>query len=125
MTDRETFYLQDNPTLIFESRQPDPYRFDDPDGIPANPIEVEYKMYNRTDAELFTTTDGQSVFTEDSGFVEVEPANLAEDRGAIIRLRFHPEATIVAGGYTLYITSIFADGVRITDNYRIDIAEYR
>lgn len=125
MTDKETFYLMDNPTLIFESRQPDPYRFEDPDGVPANPVSIEYRLYNRTDAEIFVTTDGKTVFSNDDGLVEIEPANLEMDRGAIIRLRFHPEVTAEAGAYTLYITSIFIDGTRITDNYRIDIVEYR
>lgn len=125
MATKETFYIGDNPTLIFESRKPDPYRFEDPDGLPANPIAAEYRLYNRTDAELFATTTDQTVFTMDGGYITLEPANEEEDRGAIIKLKFHEEIINNPGAFTLYVTSIFEDGTRITDNYRIDIVEYR
>lgn len=125
MSTKEVFVIGDNPTLLFESREPDPYRFEDPDGLPANPINAYYKLYNRTDAELFITTTGFDTFGEAGGYVTIEPHNEAEDRGAIIRLKFDPEVSALPGAYTLYLTSVFADGSIITDNYRIDFVEYR
>lgn len=135
MASKEMFYIGDNPTLIFECRQPDPYRFDDADGLPANPTSAEYKIYNKTSAETFRVgavngVGGQSVFTMADGLIEIEPANEAEDRGAILHVKLPPEFFLVPGSYNLYLTTIFTDDLgevtgRVTDKYPIDVSEYR
>lgn len=136
MATKEVFFIGDNPTLIFESRKPDPYRFEDSDGVPANPIKAEYRLYNKTSAELFEigrtvdpttgeTITGKTTFGVDDNYITIEPENPDEDRGAIIYVRFPTELTTEPGAYTLYLSSIFEDGQKITDNYRIDILEYK
>jgi len=125
MANKETFYIGDNPILLFECRQPDPYRFDDSDGVPANPISAEYRMYNRMNAELYKSPTNQSVFSVADGLITLEAADENSDRGAILTIKLPPGLTDISGGYTLYLTTIYADGVRVTDNYRIDIVEYK
>ena len=126
MTDKETFFPNDRPILIFEARRPDPTRFDDPDGIPAQPTDVTYTVYSSTDGALVLIDGSDTVELGDEGSLLYMTARDEDlDRGALIYVTIPEEVTTVVGGYTLYIQSTYGDGLRITHNQPIKIAEYR
>ena len=129
MASKETFYVGDNPTLIFECRRPDPHRFEDSDGLPANPSSAEYRVFNKTSAEMFAV-DTKDVFGTDDNLIRIEPAVEEEDMGALLFVKFPPELFEVPGSYNIYLSTIFTDENdvitdRNTDNYRIDVSEFR
>jgi hypothetical protein len=126
MTDKETFFPNDRPILIFEARRPDPHRFDDPDGIPAQPVNVTYKVFSSTDGSLVSINGSTTVeLGEEGSLLYMTAMDEDEDRGALIYVTVPEEVTSLVGGYTLYIQSTYGDGLKITHNQPLKIAEYR
>ena len=132
MSDRETFFPNDIPILIFEARRPDPLRFQDPDGVPAEPIDVEVRFFNGTNGEM-VLVDGAEVMTlgTSASLLYMVGMDEIEDRGALIYVTIPQEVTSVTGNYTMYITTIYGpdspggENPRITQDQRVQISEYR
>ena len=126
MTDRETFYIDDTPILVYEARRPDIDRSDDFDGVPAQPSDVEVKIYSGTDGELLVV-DGSTTIPlgPEGSLLFMSAMDEDEDKGAYIYVRIPEEMSSVTGNYTMYITTEYADGMRITHSQRVQIAEYR
>lgn len=126
MSDRETFFPNDIPILIFETRRPDPLRFEDPDGVPAEPTDVEVRFFNGTNGALTMINGSEVVYLDPlEPLLRLEPMNAEEDRGALLYVTIPQEVTGTSGNYTLYITTIYGDGLRITQDQRLQIMEYR
>lgn len=126
MSDRETFFQNDIPIIVYEARRPNPAVFSDPDGVPAQPTDVEARFYSGTDG-AFVLVDGSDVVhlgAEGSNLYMV-PMDEEEDRGALIYVKVPLDVTENNGNYTLYLTTIYADGLRITHDERVQISEYR
>lgn len=123
--DRETFFPGDRPHLVYESRRPSLSRFDDPDGIPAEPTDVVVRVYNGTDGQLVEFDGGVTDLDLLSGYIEMIPMNEDEDIGAILTIIVPPEVADSPGNYTMYISTEFPDGLRVTSDQRIQISEYR
>jgi hypothetical protein len=126
MTDRETFYLDDVPILVYEARRPDVDRSDDFDGVPAQPSDVTMKIYSVTDGELIEVDgDIEVPLGPEGSLLYMSAMDEDNDKGAYIYVRLPDEISSVTGSYTLYITTFYADGMRITHPQRVQIAEYR
>lgn len=123
--DRETFFPGDRPHLVYEARRPSMSRFDDPDGVPAEPTDVIVKVFNATDGTMVQFEGGVTELDILSGYIDITPMNEAEDTGAIITIRIPPEVVDTPGNYTVYISAEFADLLRITTDQRLQISEYR
>lgn len=124
MAEKEIFIVHDNPTMVFESRIPDPYRFQDPDGTPGNPSKAEMRIFDATGGVMLKEGDVE-VFDDTTEYITIEPANEAQDRGALIYVKYPPTMMDTPGRYTIYLSTIFDDGLKVTDNYRVDVAEYK
>lgn len=126
MSTKDTFFINDRPQMVFEARVPNPYRFDDPDGLPGNPVGVEVRFFDSMNAEMVLIGLEEASFVDEtSTYVNFVPMSEEERRGALIYIIIPPEVTSVAGRYTAYITTIYEDGIRITEDHKIDISEYR
>lgn len=126
MSDRETFFPNDIPILVFEARRPDVERFDDPDGVPAQPVNVETRFYNGTSGEMVGVDGSETIpLGAEGSLLYMTAMNEDEDRGALIYVTIPQEVTSVAGNYTLFITTEYGDGLRITQDQRIRVSEYR
>lgn len=126
MTDRETFFPGDRPTLVYECRRPNIYVFSDPDGIPAQPTDVWIKIFNGTAGTMVEVDGSETIPLGPEGtFLYMSAMNEAEDRGALLYVSLPPEMADVTGNYTLYITTEYEDQTRITHDQRIQISEYR
>lgn len=123
--DRETFFPGDRPHLVYEARRPSLSRFDDPDGIPAEPIGVVVRIFNGTDGQLVQFAGGITELDLLSGYIEMTPMNEAEDVGAILTIIVPAEVADVPGNYTLYISTEYEDGLLVTTDQRVQISEYR
>lgn len=126
MSDRETFFPNDRPILVYEARRPSIDRFDDPDGIPAQPTDVELRIFDGTSGLMVVVNNdtviklgavGTTLFMTDM--------NVDEDRGALIYVGIPGEVADVPGNYTLYITTTYGDGLRITHDQKVQISEYK
>lgn len=122
--DRETFFPNDQPHLVYEVRRPSLSRFDDPDGVPAEPTDVVVRIFNATTGEM-VLIDGFADFDLLSAYIDMTPMNEATDTGAMIEIIVPPEVASEPGNYTLYISTEFVDGLRITTDQRVQISEYR
>jgi hypothetical protein len=128
MTDRQTFFLGDSPILYFECRLPNANRYDDPDGIPAQPTTAQYRVFNGTDGE-FVTDDGTP--SGDVWFdAVITPMDEAADRGAVLAVHLPDVVTATSGQYTVYVTHEYETegsepNLRITDDFRIVVSEFR
>lgn len=126
MSDRETFYITDRPILVYEARRPSIEHFDDPDGVAAQPEQVEVRFFNGTDGELVEIDGSDVVLLGPPGslvyMVEMDPDH---DRGALLYIGIPGEVSDVAGNYTVYITTTYGDGLRITHDQKVQIVEYR
>lgn len=126
MTDRETFYLGDTPIILYEARRPDIHRSDDYDGLPAQPTDVELKIYSGTDGTLLEINGSDTIpLGVEGSLLYMSAMDEAEDRGAYIYVKIPEEMSSNAGNYTLYITTEYDDGERVTHAQRVQIAEYR
>jgi hypothetical protein len=126
MTERETFFINDRPIMVYECRRPSTTAFNDPDGLPAQPTDAEIRIYNTTNGD-FVEVDGSDVIglgPEGSALYMTE-MDETEDRGALLYVKLPDEMASVSGNYTVYITTVYADGLRITHDQRVQIAEYR
>lgn len=126
MSDRETFFPNDRPILVYEARRPSLDRFDDPDGVPAQPVDVELRIFNGTSG-LMVEIDGETVIHSGAAGSPLFMTNMdtANDRGALIYVGIPGEVADVPGNYTLYITTIYGDELRITHDQKLQISEYR
>ena len=126
MSDRETFFPNDRPILVYEARRPSVDRFDDPDGVPAQPSNVELRIFNGTTGEM-VEVDGETVINNGSVGSYLFKSNMDpdQDRGALIYVSIPGEVADVPGNYTLYITTVYGDGLRITHDQKLQISEYR
>jgi hypothetical protein len=126
MTDRETFFPNDTPILVYEARRPDIHRSDDFDGIPAQPDDVWMQIFSGTDGTLLEIDGSTTIPLGPEGtYLYMSAMDETEDRGAYIYVRVPEDMSANPGNYTLYITSEYADGMRITHSQRIQISEYR
>jgi hypothetical protein len=126
MTDRETFFIDDRPILVYEARRPDIERPDDPDGVPAQPSDVWVKIFNGTSGELLEVDGSDTIpLGAEGSLLYMSAMDEDADQGALIYVAIPPEMSAVTGNYTLYITTTYGDGLRITHNQRVEIAEYR
>lgn len=119
MSDRETFYVGDKPIFYFEVRLPNPYRYDDPNGVAGEPIDAWAEIFNATDGVLLVNEDDDT-----NRFpVEITPMDEANDRGAVLKVSV--PAVNEATQFTIYVRHEYEDGLLMTDDYRITISEYR
>ena len=124
--DRETFFPNDIPILIFEARRPPIDRFDDPDGVPAQPLDVETRIFNTTSGEMVEVDGEETIHLGPEGsLLYMSAMDEDSDRGALIYVTIPVEVTSVAGNYTLFITTTYGDGLRITQDQRVRVSEYR
>lgn len=126
MADRESFFIGDLPILVFECRRPNPDRMEDPDGIPSEPINAFAKYYSTTDGDI-VEVDGNDTIplgVEGDALWMLEMDEL-EDRGALMYVHIPEEVTELEGNYTLYLTTIYDDGLKITHDQKINISGYR
>jgi hypothetical protein len=126
MTDKETFFLNDTPILVFEARRPDVTRFDDPDGKPAQPTDVEVRFFNGTAGEMVEIDNELYVPLGDSdSLLYMTAMDADEDLGALIYVTVPTEVTQEEGKYTLYVKTFYGDGLSISENFTINVLEYR
>jgi len=126
MSSRDTFFINDSPQMVFESRLPNPHRFDDPDGLPGNPTDIEVRFFDSMGANMVLIgPDSKEFLTQDDEYITLVPMSPDEHRGALIYIVIPPEVMAVAGRYTLYIRTIFEDGMSITEDHKVDVSEYR
>ncbi len=129
MSEKETFFPNDRPILVFEARRPNVDRFDDPDGIPAQPSDVYIRVFNGTSGEMVVIGGSEEVRLGLQGsLLYMENMVEVEDRGALIYVTIPEEVTSVTGNYTLYVTTEYMDGsslLRITIDQKIQVSEYR
>src|SRR5690606_32961294 len=116
----------DRPILVYEARRPSVDRFDDPDGVPAQPSNVELRIFNGTTGEM-VEVDGETVINNGSvgSYLFMSNMDPDQDRGALIYVSIPGEVADVPGNYTLYITTVYGDGLRITHDQKLQISEYR
>ena len=126
MSDRETFFPNDRPILVYEARRPAIDRFDDPDGVPAQPTDVELKIFNGTSGEMVVVEGSTTIPLGTTGStVFMQSMDVENDRGALIYIAVPAEVADVPGNYTLYITTEYGDGLRVTHDQKLQISEYR
>lgn len=126
MSDRETFFPNDRPILVYEARRPSIDRFDDPDGVPAQPTDLELRIFNGTSGTMVLVEGSEVVPLGVSGdTLFMTPMDAENDRGALIYIAIPGEVADVPGNYTLYITTEYADGLRLTHDQKLQISEYR
>jgi hypothetical protein len=126
MSDRETFFPNDRPILVFEARRPSIERFDDPDGVAAQPDDVEMKIFDGTSGEM-VEVDGSTIIPLGiaGSNLFMTSMDIETDRGALIYVAIPGEVADVPGNYTLYITTTYGDGLRITHDQKVQISEYK
>lgn len=126
MSDRETFFPNDRPILVYEARRPSIERFDDPDGIPAQPTDVQLRIFDGTSGTM-VSVGGTTVITLGVAGTTLFMTSMDEvnDRGALIYVGIPGEVADVPGNYTLYITTTYGDGLRITHDQKVQISEYK
>ncbi len=122
--EKEVFFPDDRPILVYEARRPSVTRFDDPDGVPAEPINVEVRIYDVTSGSM-VDIDGLTVTMFGQGYIDMVPMDEPNGRGALIYLTIPPAVSQNPGDYTLYILTEYLDGLRITADQKLQISEYR
>src|SRR5690349_15546248 len=111
MSDREIIYIEDTLPVEYECRRTDP---DDPynsRGLPAEPASAYARIRSATDAQ-YLPIGGAGVFTAPA---TIEPMDIPNDRGAILRFLVDSEFTLLPGDYRLAVTAVYADGVIDTE----------
>lgn len=122
---RLTFYPNDTPLLIFESRRPSMQQWADADGVPAEPDDVEVRYYSITNQEIVEIDGNEVVPLGGAGsLLSMSAMNESEDRGAYIYVRIPSEVSSVTGRYSMYITTEFDNDERITQRRDFTIDEY-
>lgn len=126
MSEREVFYLNDLPILVFEARRPSATAFHDPDGLPAEPVNAELRFFNATNG-AFVEVDGSDMIPlgPEGSSLYIVAMDETQDRGALIYVKVPIEVTSVSGNYTAYVTTEYADGLRITHDQRLQVLEHR
>ena len=126
MSERETFFIDDRPILVYESRRPSTTNFSDPDGVAAQPTDVEVRIFNGTSGEMVLVDGFDTIpLGIEGSLLYMVPMDEANDQGALIYVTLPPEMTGETGNYTIYITTEYEDGLRITHDQRVQISEYR
>lgn len=126
MADRESFFIDDLPILVFECRRPNPDRMEDPDGVPAEPINAFAKYYSTTDGTLIEVNGSDTIPLGSIGdALWMEEMDDLLDRGAFLHVHIPDEVTELEGNYTLYLTTVYDDGLKITHDQKITISGYR
>lgn len=77
-------------------------------------------LFEGTDIEL----GGPGVF-EDACTITPRTGTSANDTGSIVRYTVDSAHTTTIGTYTLFITCVFADGTRLTENRKFSVLELK
>lgn len=121
MAEKDKIYLGDTYTAVYEVRKRAPN--DDFRGLPLGVVSAFARLKN-----LFEGTDielgGPGVF-EDPCTITPPTGATVNDTGAIVSYTVDSAFTDTIGTYTLFITGIFADGTRLTENRKFSVLELK
>jgi hypothetical protein len=123
MATKDRIYPGDTLPVAYECRMPDEDNPNNSNGLPATPTIAVARVFNSTVGE-FLEIGGPGVF-EDAVAIEAQEGNGQYDKGGVLRYTVDSVFTVDPGDYTLFITATFANGVKLTENRKYKIEEYR